>query len=208
MTFELTELPYDRDALEPHISARTMEYHYGKHHKAYVDKLNESAAGTRYEEMALEDVIRTSFRKKDKSVYNNASQAWNHTFLWDSMKPGGDGRPVDAVSNTIDDQFGGLDTFRKQFKESAVAQFGSGWTWLIADGDTLAIVSTSNADSPLTTDTKPLLTLDVWEHAYYLDYQNSREKYVDAFLEHLINWDFVQTNLDALDARSQLRVSR
>jgi len=208
MTFELTELPYDRDALEPHISARTMEYHYGKHHKAYVDKLNESAAGTRYEEMALEDVIRTSFRKKDKSVYNNASQAWNHTFLWDSMKPGGDGRPADAVSNTIDDQFGGLDTFRKQFKESAVAQFGSGWTWLIADGDTLAIVSTSNADSPLTTDTKPLLTLDVWEHAYYLDYQNSREKYVDAFLEHLINWDFVQTNLDALDARSQLRVSR
>jgi Fe-Mn family superoxide dismutase len=108
----------------------------------------------------------------------------------------------------INDQFGGLDTFRKQFKESAVAQFGSGWTWLIADGDTLAIVSTSNADSPLTTDTKPLLTLDVWEHAYYLDYQNSREKYVDAFLEHLVNWDFVQTNLDALDARSQLRVSR
>lgn len=208
MAFELTELPYDRDALEPHISARTLDYHYGKHHKGYVDKLNENAAGTRYEEMTLEDVIRTSFKKKDKSVYNNASQAWNHTFLWDSMKPGGDGRPAGAVSDMINDRFGGLDTFRKQFKESAVAQFGSGWTWLIADEDTLAIVSTSDADSPLTTDTKPLLTLDVWEHAYYLDYQNSREKYVDAFLEHLINWDFVQTNLDALDARSQLRASR
>lgn len=208
MTFKLTELPYDRDALEPHISARTLDYHYGKHHNDYVDKLNENAAGTRYEEMSLEDAIRTSFRKNDKSVYNNASQAWNHTFLWESMKPGGDGRPAGTVSDMINEQFGGLDTFRRQFKESAVAQFGSGWTWLIADEDTLAIVSTSNADSPLTTDTTPLLTLDVWEHAYYLDYQNSREKYVDAFLEHLINWDFVQANLDALDARSQLRASR
>ena len=208
MTFKLTELPYDRDALEPHISARTLDYHYGKHHKGYVDKLNENAAGTRYEEMPLEDVIRTSFKKKDESVYNNASQAWNHTFLWDSMNPAGDGRPARAVSDMINDQFGGLDAFRKQFKESAVAQFGSGWTWLVADGSTLAIVSTSNADSPLTTDTRPLLTLDVWEHAYYLDYQNGREKYVDAFLEHLINWEFVQSNLDALDARGRLRVSR
>jgi Fe-Mn family superoxide dismutase len=208
MTFKLTELPYDRDALEPHISARTLDYHYGKHHQGYVEKLNQSAAGTSYEKMILEDVIRTSFKKKDKAVYENASQAWNHTFLWDSMKPGGGGRPSGAVSQMIGDQFGGLDGFRKQFKESAVAQFGSGWTWLIVDEDTLAIVSTSDADSPLTTDTTPLLTLDVWEHAYYLDYQNSRDRYVDAFLEHLINWDFAQANLDALDARSQLRASR
>jgi Fe-Mn family superoxide dismutase len=208
MTFKLTELPYDRGALEPHISARTLDYHHGKHHQAYVDNLNRNTAGSRYEEMTLEDVIQTSFRKKDRPVYNNASQAWNHTFLWDSMKPGGDGCPTGALSDMINNQFGGLDGFRKQFQESAVGQFGSGWTWLIADEDTLAIVSTSDADSPLTTDTTPLLTLDVWEHAYYLDYQNSRDKYVDAFLEHLINWDFAQANLDAVDARRQLRVSR
>jgi superoxide dismutase, Fe-Mn family len=208
MTFALTELPYDRDALQPHISARTLDYHYGKHHKTYVDTLNKNVAGTPYEKMTLEDVIQTSFEKKDKSVYNNASQAWNHTFLWDSMKPGGNGRPTGNLSGMISDQFGSLDTFRKQFKEAAVAEFGSGWTWLIADEDTLAIVSTSDADSPLTTDTTPLLTLDVWEHAYYLDYQNSRDKYVDAFLEYLINWDFAEANLEALDARSQLRASR
>lgn len=208
MTFKLTELPYDRDSLEPHISARTVDYHYGKHHKGYVDKLNENVAGTRYEEMTLEDVVRTSFKKKDAPVYNNASQAWNHTFLWESMKPNGDGRPTGAVSNLINEQFGGLDSFRKEFKESATGQFGSGWTWLIVDDDTLAIVSTSDADSPLTSDTTPLLTLDVWEHAYYLDYQNSREEYVDAFLENLINWDFARANLDALDAQSKLRASR
>jgi Fe-Mn family superoxide dismutase len=208
MTFQLTKLPYDRDALEPHISARTLDYHYGKHHKGYVDKLNQNVAGTNYEDMVLEDVVRTSFRKKDTSVYNNASQAWNHTFLWDSMKPNGGGRPTGALSGLIDEQFGGLDSFRNEFKESATGQFGSGWTWLVADDDTLAIVSTPDADSPLTTDTMPLLTLDVWEHAYYLDYQNSREEYVDAFLENLINWDFAQANLDALDAQSQLRASR
>jgi superoxide dismutase, Fe-Mn family len=208
MTFKLSELPYDRDALEPHMSATTLDYHHGKHHKGYVDTLNKNVAGTRYENMGLEEVIQASFKNNDKSVYNNASQAWNHTFLWDSMKPGGGGRPTGSLSGTIDDQFGGLDTFRKQFKESATAQFGSGWTWLIADEDTLAIVSTPDADSPLTTDTTPLLTLDVWEHAYYLDYQNGRDKYVDAFLDHLINWDFAQANLDALDARSQLRASR
>jgi Fe-Mn family superoxide dismutase len=208
MTFRLTELPYQADALEPHISARTLDFHYGKHHKGYVDKLNQNAAGTRYENMALENVIQESFRKGEKPVYNNASQAWNHTFFWDSLQPGGDGRPRGSLSDMIDDQFGGLDEFRSQFKESAVNTFGSGWTWLVADEDTLAIVSTANADSPLTTPTTPLLTLDVWEHAYYLDYQNSREKFVDAFLEHLINWEFAQENLDAFDTRRQLRVSR
>lgn len=208
MTFQLTELPYDRGALEPHISARTLEYHYGKHHKGYVDKLNENVAGTRYEEMTLEEVVQTSFRKKETPVFNNASQAWNHTFLWDSMKPNGGGRPTGALSDLINDQFGDLDRFRNEFKESATGQFGSGWTWLTVDDGTLGIVSTSDADSPLTSDAMPLLTLDVWEHAYYLDYQNSREKYIDAFLENLISWEFAQANLDALDAKNQLRASR
>lgn len=208
MPFKLEELPYDRDALIPHISARTLDYHHGKHHKAYVDKLNRNTAGTRYEDMALEEVIRTSFQNNDSAVYNNASQAWNHTFLWDSMTAAGSGRPTGSLSGLIDGQFGGLDAFRKQFKKSATGQFGSGWTWLVADGDTVAVVSTSNADSPLTTDTTPLLTLDVWEHAYYLDYQNSRGKYVDAFLGHLINWDFAQANLEARETRKQLRASR
>jgi Fe-Mn family superoxide dismutase len=208
MTFKLTELPYDRDALEPHISARTLDYHHGRHHKDYVDKLNRNIAGTKYENMGIEEVIRASWKSDDKPVYNNASQAWNHTFLWDSMKPGGDGIPTGSLSRLVDDQFGGLDAFREQFRESATAQFGSGWTWLIADDDALAIVSTADADSPLTAEAKPLLTLDVWEHAYYLDYQNSRDKYVDAFLENLINWEFAQANLDALGARDQLRASR
>jgi superoxide dismutase, Fe-Mn family len=206
MTFRLTELPYDFDALEPHISARTLEFHYGKHHKGYVDKLNQNTAGTHYENMALEEVIEDSFKKDETPVYNNASQAWNHTFFWDSMSPGEASNPSGSLSDMIDDQFGNLEGFRKQFKESAVAKFASGWTWLVADEDTLAIVSTSNADSPLTTPATPLLTLDVWEHAYYLDYQNSRDKFVDAFLEHLINWDFAERNLDAFQTRRQLGV--
>jgi Fe-Mn family superoxide dismutase len=208
MTFKLTELPYDRDALEPNISARTLDYHYGKHHKGYVDKLNHNVAGTKYEDMILEDVVRTSFKKKDTSVYNNASQTWNHSFLWASMKPNGGARPTGALTGLINDRFGNLDGFRNEFRESATGQFGSGWTWLVADDDTLAIVSTPDADSPLTTDAMPLLTLDVWEHAYYLDYQNSREEYVDAFLNNLINWDFAQANLDALDAHRRVRASR
>jgi Fe-Mn family superoxide dismutase len=206
MTFKLTELPYDRGALEPHISARTLDFHYGKHHKTYVENLNKAVAGTKYEDMALEEVIQVSFRKKDTPVYNNGAQAWNHTFFWDSMDPASDGGPSGSLADKLDDQFGGIDGFRKQFKKSAVSKFGSGWTWLIADGDSLAIVSTSDADSPLTTDATPLITLDVWEHAYYLDYQNSRDRFVDAFLEHLINWDFAQDNLDAFETRRRLNV--
>lgn len=201
MTFKLGELPYDRDALEPHISARTLDFHYGKHHKGYVDKLNNAVAGTKYEDMTLEEVIRESFSKKEKPVYNNAAQAWNHSFFWDCMDPAGSGKPGGSLAGKIDEQFGSLDGFRKKFKESAVANFGSGWTWLVADGDALSIVSTSNADSPLTTKAAPLLTLDVWEHAYYLDYQNSRDKFVDAFLENLINWDFAQKNLESFEKR-------
>jgi Fe-Mn family superoxide dismutase len=206
MTFKLTELPYDLDALEPHVSARTLEFHHGKHHKGYVDKLNQNAGGTRYDDMALEEVIQQSHKNNDTPVYNNASQAWNHTFFWDSMSPGEASRPSGSLSDMIDDQFGGLDEFRKQFKESAVGRFGSGWTWLVAEEDTLAIVSTSNADSPLITPTAPLITLDVWEHAYYLDYQNARDKFVDAFLGHLINWDFAEDNFDAYRTRRQLDV--
>jgi len=207
VTFKLTDLPYGRDALEPHISAKTLDYHYGKHHKDYVEKLNQNTAGTKYEDMSLEEAIRKSLENNDTSVYNNASQAWNHTFLWDSMSPDSDGGPTGRLAGIVNEQFGSLEQFRSQFKESATDQFASGWTWLIADGDTLAIISTSNANSPLTTDTTPLLTLDVWEHAYYLDYQNSRDKYVDVFLEHLINWDFAEANLDAFETRKQLRVS-
>jgi Fe-Mn family superoxide dismutase len=206
MTFKLTELPYDFDAREPHVSARTLEFHHGKHHKGYVDKLNQNAGGTRYDDMALEEVIQQSHKNNDTPVYNNASQAWNHTFFWDSMSPGEASRPSGSLSDMIDDQFGGLDEFRKQFKESAVGRFGSGWTWLVAEEDTLAIVSTSNADSPLITPTAPLITLDVWEHAYYLDYQNARDKFVDAFLGHLINWDFAEDNFDAYRTRRQLDV--
>lgn len=204
MTFRLTELPYRFDALEPHISARTLEFHHDKHHAGYVEKLNRMVAGTSYERMTLEDVIHSSFDANDSGVYNNASQTWNHTFLWDSMSRDSDGSPRGDLSRLIDDQFGSLDNFRREFKDSATGQFGSGWTWLIADGDTLAIVSTSNAHSPVTTDTTPLLTLDLWEHAYYLDYQNSRKRYVDAFLEHLINWDFAEANLNAFETRGQL----
>ncbi len=199
MTFVLTELPYDRDALEPHISARTMDFHYGKHHKGYVDKLNDAIKGTKYENMSLEDVIRSSYDNQDTGVFNNAAQSWNHTFFWDCMRPGGGGAPGGALSDRIEQQFGGISEFRRQFKEAATGQFGSGWAWLAAGENGLAIVSTSDANSPLTWNAMPLLTLDVWEHAYYLDYQNSRDEFVDAFLENLINWDFAQKNLETFE---------
>lgn len=200
MTFVLTELPYERDALEPHISARTMDFHYGKHHKGYVDKLNSAIEGSQYENMALDEVIRTSWEKKETKVFNNAAQTWNHTFFWDCMKKGGGGAPGGTLSDRIEQQFGGIGEFRRQFKEVATGQFGSGWAWLAASNEGLAIVSTSDANAPLTWNAAPLLTLDVWEHAYYLDYQNSRDKFVDAFLEHLVNWDFAQKNLEAFES--------
>lgn len=199
MTFVLTELPYERDALEPHVSARTMEFHYGKHHKGYVDKLNAAIKGSKYENMSLEEVIRSSYDNQDTSVFNNAAQSWNHTFFWECMRPGGGGAPGGALCDRIEQQFGGISEFRRQFKEAATGQFGSGWAWLAAGENGLTIVSTSDANSPLTWNATPLLTLDVWEHAYYLDYQNSRDKFVDAFLENLINWDFAQKNLDAFE---------
>jgi superoxide dismutase, Fe-Mn family len=207
MTFEIPDLPYNRDALEPHISEETLNYHYGKHHTGYLNKLNKLAAGTRYEEMALEEVIRASFESEDHAVFNNAAQTWNHTFLWNSMSEDSDGRPHGSLAGKIDDKFGDLDGFRKRFKELAVGQFGSGWVWLVADGGDLDIFSTPNAQNPLTTSSVALLTLDLWEHAYYLDFQNERDRYTDAFLQYLINWEFAQANFDAIQGSSRERRS-
>ncbi|HET6630291.1 MAG TPA: superoxide dismutase [Woeseiaceae bacterium] len=198
MKFEIPDLPYNRDALEPHISEETLNYHYGKHHTGYVNKLNNLAADTRYEEMSLEDVIRASFESEDHAVFNNAAQTWNHTFLWNSMSEDSDGKPHGSLAQKIDDKFGDLDGFRKRFKELAVGQFGSGYVWLVAKDGELDIFSTSNAHTPLTTSSVPLLTLDLWEHAYYLDFRNERDRYTEAFLKYLVNWQFAQANYDAI----------
>ncbi|MDT8319371.1 MAG: superoxide dismutase [Xanthomonadales bacterium] len=195
MSFELPELPYERDALEPHVSARTLEYHHGKHHKAYVDKLNAAIEGSDYAHMSLEDIIAKSEQAGDSGVFNNAAQAWNHDFLWKSMSPDGGGAPQGALMEAIEASFGGLDAFKKQFKDAAMGQFGSGWAWLVSDSGKLAITSTPNAKTPLTGSATPLLTLDVWEHAYYLDFQNRRDSYIDSFLDHLANWNFAASNL-------------
>ncbi len=195
MAFQLPDLPYDRDALAPHVSSDTLDYHYGKHHKAYVDKLNGAIEGTNYADLGLVEIIRRSKANGDTGVFNNAAQAWNHDFLWNSMSPDGGGVPEGRLAKLIEDAFGGLDGFRQAFKDAATSQFGSGWVWLVLDGDSVAVTKTPNADTPLTTEQKPLLTLDVWEHAYYLDYQNDRGGYVDTFLDKLINWKFASANL-------------
>ncbi len=197
MTIKLPDLPYAADALEPHVSARTLEFHHGKHHKAYVDKLNTAIAGSAYEGQALEAIIAASHAAEDKGVFNNAAQAWNHTFLWNSMSPTGGGKPAGALAAAIDARFGDLGSFREQFKAAAMGQFGSGWTWLVRKAGELEIVSTGNAETPLTDNITPLLTLDVWEHAYYLDYQNRRDAYIDTYLSELINWDFAAQNYEA-----------
>ena len=197
MSITLPDLPYAADALEPHVSARTLEFHHGKHHKAYVDKLNAAIAGTDYEGQSLEDIIAAAHKAADKGVFNNAAQAWNHTFLWHSMSPNGGGKPEGALAEAINTRFGSLDGFREKFKASALGQFGSGWAWLVRNGGVLDIISTGNAETPLTDDLTPLLTLDVWEHAYYLDYQNKRDAYIDAFLDELVNWDFASQNYEA-----------
>jgi Fe-Mn family superoxide dismutase len=198
MKREIPDLPYNRDALEPHISKETLNYHYGKHHTGYLETLNKLSAGTQYEEMSLEDVIRESYEKEDKDVFNNAAQTWNHTFLWNSMSEDSDGKPGESLAQKVGKKFGDLDGFRRQFKEAATGQFGSGWVWLVAEANDLDIIATPNAHNPLTTSSVPLLTLDVWEHAYYLDYQNERDRYTDAFLQYLINWEFAQANFEAI----------
>lgn len=194
MTIEIADLPYPTDALEPHISAKTLEYHFGKHHKGYVDKLNAAIVDTAYYDQSLEKIVRAAHDASDVGVFNNAAQAWNHAFLWHSMSPNGGSEPTGRLADAIIERFGGLATFQSAFKDAALKQFGSGWTWLVHTDDGLDVVSTGNADTPLITGVVPLLTLDVWEHAYYLDYQNKRGKYIDAFLSKLINWDFATKN--------------
>ncbi len=196
MAISFPDLPYSIDALEPHVSARTLEFHYGKHHKAYVDKLNAAIAGTPYDDHSVEEIIAAANEASDAGVFNNAAQSWNHTFLWHSMAPHGRDEPSGALADAINKRFGDLQGFHTAFKSAAMAQFGSGWVWLVASTDGIDIVSTGNAATPLTDGVVPLLTLDVWEHAYYLDYQNKRDTYVDTFLGNLINWEFAEQNFE------------
>ena len=194
--FTLPPLPYADTALAPVISANTLSFHHGKHHKAYVDNLNNLVKGGEYENAPLEKVITETAGKADKApIFNNAAQVWNHTFYWSSLKGGGGGKPTGRIAQMIDSDLGGYDSFRKEFAATAVSQFGSGWGWLVADGGKLKIVKTGNAEVPFTKGAKPLLTVDVWEHAYYLDYQNRRPDYVNAVIDRLLNWDFAAENL-------------
>ncbi len=191
MAFTLPPLPYAMDALAPHISQETLEYHYGKHHQAYVTNLNKAIEGTELASLSLEDVI----RKSSGGVFNNAAQVWNHTFYWNSLSPKGGGEPSGALRQAIEAKWGSVDAFKAAFTQSAAGNFGSGWTWLVKKTDgTLDIVNTSNAGTIVNTDDKALLTCDVWEHAYYIDYRNARPKYLENFW-NLVNWDFAAANL-------------
>jgi Fe-Mn family superoxide dismutase len=189
MAYELPDLPYPKTALEPHISSETFDYHHGKHHAAYVNKLNELTGGD--SSKSLEELIRTT----QGGMFNQAAQVWNHTFYWNCMAPNGGGAPSGELAAAIDRDFGSFDDFVKQFKAAAAGQFGSGWAWLVDNGGKLEICTTSNAGNPMTDGKKPLLTCDVWEHAYYVDFRNARPAYLDAFFAHLVNWDFVAANL-------------
>jgi len=187
MAFTLPDLPYASDALQPHISAETLGFHHGKHHKAYVDKANAAVEGTDMADMDLEAVIKKSWADKNMGLFNNVGQIWNHTFYWHSMSPNGGGKPTGAIAEAIDASFGSYENFVKEFTTAGVGQFGSGWAWLVKNGDTLEVRKTLNAETPL--------TVDVWEHAYYLDFQNRRPDYIGAFLENLVNWEFANANL-------------
>ncbi|MEA3219972.1 superoxide dismutase [Immundisolibacter sp.] len=190
MTHELPPLPYALDALAPHISAETLEFHHGKHHKTYVDNLNKLIPGTEFENLSLEDIV----RKSSGGIFNNAAQIWNHTFYWNCLAPKAGGKPTGALAAAIDTAFGSFDAFKEKFSQTAVTTFGSGWAWLVKNAaGGLELVSTSNAGCPLTAGQTPLLTCDVWEHAYYIDYRNARAKYVESFW-NLVNWDFVARN--------------
>ena len=196
MTFELPSLPYADTALEPYYSAKTFSFHHGKHHKAYVDNLNKLLPGSPFENSSLEEIILAVAGDATKAgFFNNAAQVWNHTFFWNCMKPGGGGAPSGALAAKIDAAFGSYEKFAEQFKAAAVGRFGSGWAWLVLDGGELKIMSTPNAETPMTGGKKALLTVDVWEHAYYLDFQNRRPDFVQTFLDQLVNWDFVAENL-------------
>lgn len=194
MAFTLPELPYAQNALEPHITANTLSYHYGKHHNAYVTNLNKLVEGTDYEGKTLEEIINTS-EGKDAGVFNNAAQVWNHTFYWHSMKPQGGGNPEGELADKINADFGSFDKFKEAFSNAAATQFGSGWAWLVVNKDgKLEVTKTGNAETPLTKGVTPILTIDVWEHAYYLDFQNLRPKYIETFLSSLVNWQFAAEN--------------
>ncbi|PKL17301.1 MAG: superoxide dismutase [Fe] [Spirochaetae bacterium HGW-Spirochaetae-5] len=196
MKVELPELPYPKDALEPVISAKTLEFHHDKHHKTYVDNTLKFIAGTDLEKDTLEEIIKKTAKDQSKvSIFNNAAQVFNHSFYWECMKKNGGGKPAGAIAEKINASFGSYEKFVEEFKNAGIGQFGSGWVWLATDGSKLQIIKTSNADTPLTTGLKPLLVADVWEHAYYLDYQNRRADYLTAFVDKLINWDFVNSNL-------------
>lgn len=191
MAFELPALPYEKNALEPHISAETLEYHYGKHHQTYVDKLNGQVEGSEYAGKSLEEIIKSA----SGGLFNNAAQVWNHTFYWNCLSPNGGGEPTGAVADAINKKFGSFDKFKEEFTNQAIGNFASGWTWLVktADGG-VDIVNTDDAETPLTDDSvTPILTVDVWEHAYYIDYRNARPKYMEAFWK-LVNWEFVSKN--------------
>ena len=191
MAHTLPPLPFAQDALVPHISKETFEYHYGKHHQAYVTNLNNLIPGTEFENMSLEDII----KKSSGGVYNNAAQIWNHTFFWNSLKPNGGGTPTGKLADAINAKWGSFDAFKEAFTKSAVGNFGSSWTWLVKKADgSVDIVNTGAAGTPLTTGDTALLTIDLWEHAYYIDYRNARPKFVETFLNHLANWDFAAKN--------------
>jgi Fe-Mn family superoxide dismutase len=192
----LPALPYDHSALQPVISANTLDFHHGKHHKAYVDTLNKLIAGTEFADLPLEEIIKAAAGRKDQApIFDNAAQVWNHTFYWRSLKPKGGGEPPAALKRLIEAAFGSVDACKKELAGAAVAQFGSGWAWLVQSGEKLKIAKTGNADNPLAHGEKALLAIDVWEHAYYLDYQNRRADHVNALLDKLVNWEFATENL-------------
>lgn len=195
MTVTLPALPYDKSALEPHISARTLEFHHGKHHNAYVVKTNELIAGTPLEGKSLEEIIVASWEQKNQGLFNNSAQVWNHTFFWNSMKPNGGGTPTGKLADAIVRDFGSFEKFAEEFKNAGMTQFGSGWAWLVADkSGKLSVTKTPNAELPLVTGNTAILTCDVWEHAYYLDYQNRRPDFLQTFLDKLVNWEFAASN--------------
>ena len=200
MSISLSKLPYSLDALEPHVSETTLGIHYERHHQGYVDKLNNLIEGMPYEGMSLEDIIRKARQNADIDVLNNAAQAWNHEFFWKSMSPNG-GKPDGRIKEAVEARFKDVTEFKSRFRDAATGLFGSGWVWLLFDRGRIRIVTTGNAETPAGTELTPLVTLDVWEHAYYLDYQNERGRFIDAWLDNLINWNFAAANLEAAEAR-------
>jgi Fe-Mn family superoxide dismutase len=196
MAINLPDLPYAKEALAPYISANTLDFHYGKHHKAYVDNLNKLIEGTELAGKSLEEIIKIAAKDSSKTgIFNNAAQVWNHSFYWQCLKKGGGGAPGGSIAAKINATWGNFDKFSEELKNAGMTQFGSGWAWLVLDGGQLKIIKTPNADTPIAHDQKPLLTIDVWEHAYYLDYQNRRPDYLAAVIKNLINWDFANSNM-------------